>query len=64
MQKLVNENIVSKMTGQALSTLRNARSKGCGIPYHKLGRSIRYSLQDVENYVARHRIDTMALNDR
>lgn len=57
MEKLVKEEIVADLTGLALSTLRNARHVGIGIPYHKLGRSVRYNLIDVEKYVARHRID-------
>jgi hypothetical protein len=42
----------------ALSTLRNNRSKGQGIPYIKLGRSVRYDLQDVIEFMEAHKIHT------
>ncbi len=47
----VTEQEVHKMTGIALSTLRNNRFNGRGIPYCKVGRSIRYDLTDVINYM-------------
>ena len=54
----INENRVAKITSRALSTLRNERSKGQGIPYIKLGRSVRYDLQDVVEYMEAHKIQT------
>ena len=57
MQKLVSEKIVSDITGLALSTLRNARHVGQGIPYHKMSRAVRYDLKDVSDYIGKHRID-------
>ena len=54
----INENQVSKITGMALSTLRNNRSKGQGIPYIKVGRSVRYDLQDVIEFMESHKIKT------
>ena len=61
MNKLVTERVVSDLTGIALSTLRNARHAGYGMPYHKLmNRAVRYSLEDVENYVKGRRIDPEA----
>ena len=54
----INENQVSKITGMALSTLRNNRSKGQGIPYIKVGRSVRYGLQDVIEFMESHKIKT------
>ena len=54
----LTENEVAKMTGFALPTLRNWRHKRQSLPYIKINnRSIRYSLQDVLNYMADHRID-------
>jgi hypothetical protein len=41
------EKEVSQITGRALSTLRNERCAGKGIPYSKVGRSVRYLLADV-----------------
>ena len=56
--RYINENQVSKITKIALSTLRNNRSKGLGIPYIKLGRSVRYNLQDVIEFMEAHKIWT------
>jgi len=54
----LTETQVSEMTKIALPTLRNQRSRGVGIPYSKLGRSVRYLLADVKDYMAKHRIHT------
>ena len=56
--QLVTEKEVSSILSIPLQTLRNHRSKGCGLPYHKLGRSIRYSVLDVEEYLSSHKIST------
>ena len=52
------EKQIAKITGRALSTLRNERSKGIGIPYLKIGRSVRYKFEDVIDFMERHRIET------
>lgn len=54
----VTEVTVSQVTGRALSTLRNDRNKGRGIPYIKMKKSVRYYLPDVYKYMERHRIKT------
>ena len=54
--KYLKEAQVSEITGLALSTLRNMRFMRRGIPYSKFGRAVRYSLQDVETYLEKHRI--------
>jgi hypothetical protein len=54
----VNERKVSEITGFALPTLRNDRHMGKGIPYSKRGRSVRYRLQDVYDYMEARRINT------
>ena len=50
---------VAEITGRALSTLRNERFSRCGIPYIKIGRSVRYSLQDVINFMEARKIETI-----
>ena len=55
----VNEKEVSKITGRALQTLRNDRHCGRGFAYVKLGRSVRYSLQDVLSYMESRKIETL-----
>ena len=43
--------------GVAVQTMRNWRCKGRGPAYLKLGRSIRYRLEDIEAYKRKKRID-------
>ena len=44
------------MTGRAVQTLRNDRCKCKGIPYSKIGASIRYKVEDVVAFMEGHRI--------
>ncbi len=55
--KYLNERIVANITGRALPTLRNDRHLRRGIPYSKVGRSVRYCLEDVVNFMEKNRID-------
>jgi hypothetical protein len=52
------EKQVAQMTGRALQTLRNERFMGRGIPYVKIGRSVRYSLEDVVEFMESRKIGT------
>lgn len=52
----LKEKQVSELTGIALPTLRNHRSKGCGLPYIKVGRAVRYSYQDVIDFFEGHKV--------
>jgi hypothetical protein len=54
----IDEQEVAKITGRALSTLRNERFNRRGIPYYKVGRSVRYKLEDVIGFMEAHRIFT------
>ncbi len=56
--KFVSEKRVKELTERSLPTLRNDRSKGIGIPYYKLGRSVRYKLSDVIEWMERHKVQT------
>ena len=56
--KYLTEVQVAEITGRALSTLRNERFCRRGIPYVKVGRSVRYSLEDVIRHMESHRIET------
>lgn len=49
--RYLTEKEVARITGLSLSTLRNARFQGRGLPYVKLGRSVRYDLKDVVKYM-------------
>ena len=50
MAKYVNEFEVAKITGLAVQTLRNWRFQRRGFPYSKLGKAIRYNIDDVLKY--------------
>ncbi|ACL06463.1 phage transcriptional regulator, AlpA [Desulfatibacillum aliphaticivorans] len=52
----ITEKQVAQLTGLALSTLRNWRSKGAPPAYHKIGRSVRYNLIDVLLFMESRRI--------
>jgi len=54
--KWINEKEVSAMTGRALQSLRNDRCQCKGIPYSKIGSSIRYKVEDVIAFMEGHRI--------
>jgi hypothetical protein len=56
--KYIDEQEVTKITGRALSTLRNERFNRRGIPYYKVGRSVRYKLEDVIHFMESCRIQT------
>jgi hypothetical protein len=52
----LTEREVAKIIRMALSTLRNDRCLRRGLPYTKLGRSVRYSLDDVVSYMEARKI--------
>ena len=54
--KYLTEKQVTEITNIATQTLRNNRSKGQGLPYVKISRSVRYSLEDVIEYMEGHRV--------
>jgi hypothetical protein len=56
----VDEKEVARMTSRALATLRNDRHLGRGIPYSKVGRSVRYKLEDIITFMEESRINTEA----
>ena len=47
----LTEREVSSRTGLSLSTLRAHRFKRIGLPYIKIGRSVRYRAQDLETFL-------------
>lgn len=52
--KLFKETEVSKEYNLSLSWLRNARWKGDGIPFVKLGGSVFYRPEDIDAYIERN----------
>jgi Helix-turn-helix domain len=59
-RQFLNEKQVSERYGWGLSTLRNWRFLGRGPAYSKVGKSVRYNLADLEDFMRRHRIDPEA----
>ncbi len=59
--KYITEVEVNKIIQRALPTLRNDRHLGRGIPYIRLGRSIRYDLADVISYMDQRKINTTSI---
>ena len=61
MQSLVrtqwlSEKEVAALIGLSISTLQKHRFRHVGIPYAKLGRSVRYAAEEVASYMEAHRI--------
>ena len=61
-RRYITERKVSELTGLALSTLRNDRARAGQrrIPYLKIGKSVRYSLEDVISFMEKHRVEAQA----
>ena len=57
----INEVNVSDMTGMSVATLRNHRWLGKGIPYIKIGRTVRYQESEVLEYLENLRVQTKPL---
>jgi hypothetical protein len=57
-KRYITEVEVSKITSRALQTLRNDRHHSRGFPYIKVGRSVRYSIDDVIAYMESRKIKT------
>ena len=58
LEKYVTEFKTHEITNFALSTLRNHRHRGVGIPYCKVGRAIRYKLSDIFRHMDSHKVET------
>lgn len=58
--KYINEKQVMEITGIGLQTLRNDRSTQRRLSYIKIGRSVRYLLDDVVKFMESHRIPARA----
>ena len=58
---LIKEKMVSELTGMSLATIRNHRWLGIGIPYIKIGRSVRYLESDVHDFLNQLKVQTKPL---
>lgn len=58
MQPLIDEKQMAMTIGKSVQTLRNDRHLNRGLPYIKLGRSVRYSMEDIERFIDDRKIQT------
>jgi len=56
-QEYLTDIQVAKIIGRAVGTLRNERSLGRGLPFVKIGRSVRYKIADVHSFMDSRRVD-------
>ena len=52
----LDERTVASITGLSVHTLRSHRQKRVGIVYVKIGRSVRYSWEDVMSFMESRRV--------
>lgn len=57
-QQWVPEREAHRITTISLAKLRKDRAQGRGIPYVKVGKSVRYSISDIYDYMNSRRIET------
>ncbi len=62
MYQALNETRVAELMGLAVQTLRNWRYLRKGPPYLKIGRSVRYKSDDIDNYLTSKKIDPEKIN--
>ncbi len=62
--ELLTAEQVAAMTGLSLDTLAQWRSQKRGIPYLKIGRSVRYDQKDVQQYLAGCRVSVSDPKER
>jgi hypothetical protein len=55
--ELLTEDKTAARTGLSVHTLAKHRKLGKGIPFVRLGRTIRYRTADVERYLIDHRVE-------
>jgi len=49
--KLLNQKEVAEMIGMSEAWLEQARFKKTGLPWVKIGRSVRYRVSDVQHFI-------------
>lgn len=56
---LISPKETARLLSCGESTLARHRSQGTGIPYVKLGRSVKYSLADIFDYMEEHTVEVL-----
>jgi predicted DNA-binding transcriptional regulator AlpA len=64
MQDVISEKQAAEITGLKVSTLRKHRHFGTGIPYIKLGRTVRYLRSDISRHLESCRVEPGKANGR
>ena len=59
-RRLLDEYEVEARTGRKVNTLRSDRSRRRGIPFIRIGRSVKYDEADVERFIDAGRVETAA----
>lgn len=54
---LVTEPVAAEHIARSVRTLQQWRYRGEGPPYVKVGRAVRYSLRDLDTFLAAHRVE-------
>ena len=52
----VTEKVAAKITTKSVNTLRNDRFLRRGLPYHKIGRLVRYELSEIYDYMQAQKV--------
>ena len=60
-EQYLPETLVSEITGMSVATLRNHRWLGKGIPYIKIGRTVRYQESEILAYLDKLKVQTKPL---
>tara|TARA_R110001599_G_scaffold263222_1_gene463827 strand:- start:352 stop:546 length:195 start_codon:yes stop_codon:yes gene_type:complete len=55
-KKLLSEKEVETIYGLNARTLQRERNVGSGIIYHKIGRRVKYHIEDIEKYLQQKRV--------
>ena len=59
-EPMIDDRQAARRLGMSVQTLRNMRHERRGPVYHKMGRAIRYEIDELENYIEAGRIDPAA----
>jgi hypothetical protein len=60
---LIDEREVSKLLSLPVARLRIDRCRKRGLPFVRIGASIRYKVEDIEKFIAAHTVDFTAPAD-
>jgi hypothetical protein len=57
-KKLVSEKVLAEITGFELAKIRNDRWRRKGLPFYRIGRTIRYDLDEIYAALEKCRVET------